>query len=58
MAWRAGVGVAVSHVNDGKLSEALEILEYIINTTKGSHTTGAYLTRGTARAMLNDLSSE
>ena len=45
----------MSHVNDGKLTEALEILEYIISSTTGAHRTGAFLTRGTARAMMNDL---
>lgn len=51
----AGVNIAVSHVNEGNLAEALEILDHIIATTKGTHISGAHVTRGTARAMLRDL---
>lgn len=51
----AGVGIAVSHINEGKLLEALEILDFIIGSTQGPHNTGAHIARGTARAMLHDL---
>ena len=50
-----GVGIAVSHINEGKLNEAMEILDYIISATTGPHNTGAHIARGTARAMLRDL---
>ena len=53
-----GVGIAVSHINEGKLEEAMEILDYIISSTTGPHNTGAHIARGTARAMLRDLEGE
>ena len=49
------VGIAVSHINEGKLQEALEILDYIIGSATGPQNTGAYIARGTARAILRDL---
>ena len=45
----------MSHINEGKLGEALEILDHIIGSTRGPHNTGAHIARGTARAMLHDL---
>ena len=53
-----GVGIAVSHINEGKLEEAMEILDYIISATTGPHNTGAHIARGTARAMLRDLEGD
>ena len=53
-----GVGIAVSHINEGKLNEAMEILDYIISATTGPHNTGAHIARGTARAMLRDLGGD
>ena len=52
---RFQVGIAVSHINEGKLQEALEILDYIIGSATGPQNTGAYIARGTARAILRDL---
>ncbi len=52
---RAGVGIAVSHINEGKLGEALDILDHILGSSRGAHSTGAHIARGTARAMLRDL---
>ena len=52
---RSQVGIAVSHINEGKLQEALEILDYIIGSATGPQNTGAYIARGTARAILRDL---
>ena len=51
----AGVSIAVGHVNEGNLTEALDILDHIIATTTGAHLSGAHVARGTARAMLRDL---
>ena len=53
-----GVGIAVSHINEGKLEDSMEILDYIISATTGPHNTGAHIARGTARAMLRDLEGE
>lgn len=53
-----GVGIAVSHINEGKLAEAMEILDYIIGTTTGPQNTGAHIARGTARAMLRNLEGD
>lgn len=50
-----GVSIAVGHVNEGNLTEALDILDHIIATTTGAHMSGAHVARGTARAMLRDL---
>ncbi|BDA45969.1 probable UDP-N-acetylglucosamine-peptide N-acetylglucosam at N-terminal half [Coccomyxa sp. Obi] len=50
-----GVSIAVGHVNEGNLSEALDILDHIIATTTGAHLSGAHVARGTARAMMRDL---
>lgn len=50
-----GVGIAVSHINEGKLDQAMEILDYIISNTTGPQNSGAHIARGTARAMLRDL---
>jgi hypothetical protein len=55
-AWcNAGVSIAVGHVNEGNLSEAIDILDHIIATTNGAHLSGAHVARGTARAMMRDL---
>ena len=55
----AGVGIAVSHINEGRLQEALDILEHIIGSAgEGQHTMGAHIARGTARAMMRDLPGE
>ena len=51
----AGVSIAVGHVNEGNLSEALDILDHIIASTSGAHLSGAHVARGTARAMKRDL---
>lgn len=51
----AGVSIAVGHVNEGNLSEAIDILDHIIATTNGAHLSGAHVARGTARAMMRDL---
>ncbi len=54
--WRnAGVSIAVSHVNEGNLAAAIDILDHIIATTSGAHLSGAHVARGTARAMMRDL---
>lgn len=49
------VGLAVSHINSGRVDEALQLLADVIRNSQAPNM-GALVARGTARALKRDLS--